>query len=105
MTKTERKLIARALANNGRAIVAQSWGRKPTGGEVKSGHAREMKALRGLIDAKAVTYARWPADPHQTHRSTFNGYTQHTVEHIYTLTDYGRAIADAWIKTTGSLTA
>jgi hypothetical protein len=91
MTKTERKLLDRALANGGRGIVIQSWGKTPKGGTVRGSNARELKALRELIGGRWVDYARFPADPKQTHRSTFNGYTQHTVEHVYTVTDFGRA--------------
>jgi hypothetical protein len=98
MNQTQKKLILRALKNGGKACVIQAWGRKPTGGAVRAGSARELKALHDLIDTRAVTYARFPADPNQTHRFTANGYTEHSVEHVYTLTDHGRAIVEYLIK-------
>jgi hypothetical protein len=98
MNQTQKKLILRALRNGGRACIIQAWGRKPTGGAVRAGNARELKALRDLIDTRAVDYTRSPADPNQTHRSTANGYTEHSVEHIYTLNEHGRAIVEYLTK-------
>ena len=94
MNQTQKKLILKALKNGGRASIVQAWGRKPTGGAVRSSHARDLKSLRDLIDIRAVEYSRHPADPQQTNRFTANGYTEHSIEHIFTLTDHGRAIVE-----------
>jgi hypothetical protein len=85
-------------SNGGRACIIQAWGRKPTGGQVKAGNKRELKALRDLVDLRAVEYSRFPADHTETHRYTSNGYTEHSVEHIYTLTDQGRGILEYLTK-------
>jgi hypothetical protein len=100
MTKTQLELIAQALANGGRGSVIQSWGRTPSGGRVRGSNARKLQALRYLEGGRFVTLARWPADPHQTHQSTMRGYTQYTVEHIYTVTDHGRACYEAFLRAT-----
>lgn len=100
MTKTQQNLIARALDNGGRSVVIQSWGRTPNGGSVRSSHKRELRSLKSLIDGYFVTYARFPAAPEKLHTSTANGYTAFTVEHIYTVTDHGRAAYQAFKRAT-----